>query len=75
MVYVQIQFHPSDRAAYTYTYDGEAPLRPGDTVEVETKRGPVDVEVTGVFWTRPSSVPAHVELKPISRVILCGGAA
>lgn len=75
MVYVQIVFQPHDARSYAYTYDGDAPLAPGDRVEVETKRGPCDVEVVGVCATRPTGVPAHVELKPISRVLLCGGAA
>lgn len=75
MVYVQIQFNPWDQRSYTYTYEGEAQLVPGDRVEVETQRGLSDVEVVGVCVTRPTSVPDHVELKPISRVLLCGGAA
>lgn len=69
MVYVQITFNPWDQRSYTYTYDGEAQLAPGDRVEVETARGVSEVEVVGVCVTRPSSVPAHVECKPIKRII------
>lgn len=47
MRYVQIQFNPWDRQAYTYTYEGDAPLAPGDRVEVETARGVSEVEVVG----------------------------
>lgn len=75
MRYVQITFNPWDQRSYAYSYDGDAPLAPGDRVEVETARGPADVEVVGVCDVRPASVPAHVEIKPITRVLLCGGAA
>ncbi|HRE44839.1 MAG TPA: hypothetical protein PKY87_12845 [Terricaulis sp.] len=72
MVYVQITFNPWDQRSYTYSYDGDAPLAVGDRVEVETKRGHAAVEVVGVIAERPASIPAHVEIKPISRVILSG---
>lgn len=70
MRFVQIKFNPWDRKTYTYTYDGDAPLEPGDKVEVNSaKEGVVEVEVDGVSDVRPAAIPAHIELKPLLRVL------
>lgn len=69
MRYLACKFNPWDRQSYTYTYDGDAHVAPGVEVEVETGRGPALVTVESVHDERPASVPAHVELKAVKRVL------
>jgi hypothetical protein len=63
-------FNPWDRRTYTYTYDGDEPIVEGETrAEVETKNGLVPVTIETVRNERPGGIPAHVELKPIVRLL------
>lgn len=69
MRYVQVKFAPWERRSYSYSYAGDEPIAEGDKVEVRTKDGLVEVIVDGVSDQRPPSVPAHIEIKPIERVL------
>ena len=69
MRYLSVMFNPWDRKTWAYTYDGADPVEPGDRAEVETKNGLVSVTVEAVSDERPASAPAHIELKPIVRVL------
>lgn len=59
--YVQCQFNPWDRRAYTYQNDGE-PVAVGDKVVVENSRGDMTVTVVGICDKAPA-----FQCKPILR--------
>jgi hypothetical protein len=67
MHYVSCRFHRGDPKGYTYAYDGEVDLRPGDKVEVEKSKryggGVCIVEVIG-YVEKPDFA-----CKPILRVL------
>lgn len=37
--YIACKFRPEDGRSYTYHYDGDEPIAPGDVVKVEDARG------------------------------------
>jgi len=53
-MFVSVKFNPRDFRTYTYTYDGDQPLRPGDLVKVETKDGTKTVTVAAVDVKEPA---------------------
>ena len=66
-MFVSVKFNPRHHRTYTYTYDGDQPLRPGDMVKVETNDGIKAVTVTAVDVKKPPFA-----CKPIASVLLEG---
>lgn len=52
-MFVSVKFNPRHDRTYTYTYDGDQPLRPGDMVKVETNDGAKSVTVAAVDLPKP----------------------
>ena len=44
-MFVSVKFRPGDSRAYTYHYDGDAALKQGDLVQVDTHEGRKTVAV------------------------------
>ena len=53
-MFISVKFRPGDSRTYTYAYDGEAPLEPGQAVYVEAKDGRKIVIVDLVDVSEPS---------------------
>lgn len=58
MVYVECRFRPTDNRTYTYEYDGDEPLEPGDFVKVP------DALSGGDGWKRVEVVSITNEAPP-----------
>lgn len=69
MRYVAVKFNEWDRDSYSYTIDDLTPIRPGDGVEVPTKRGQAQAIVLSIEPNRPAHLKPELELKAISRVL------
>lgn len=63
-MFVAVKFNQRHHRTYTYTYDGEQALRPGDMVKVETNDGMKTVEVAAVDVPKPPFA-----CKPIASVL------
>ena len=64
-MFISVNFNAADYQAYTYTYDGEEQLSPGDFVVVETKYGRKPVTVHEVDVSEPP-----FRCKPISSILI-----
>ena len=64
-MFISVKFNAADYRAYTYTYDGEEQLSPGDFVVVETKDGRKPVTVHEVDVLKPT-----FRCKPISAILI-----
>jgi hypothetical protein len=67
-MHLSVKFRRSDRRAYTYTYDGDHPIAPGDQVKIDTRDGIKTVEVVAINLPKPSFA-----CKPILSVLTEGG--
>ena len=63
-MFVSVKFRPEDSRAYTYRYDGDAPLRQGDLVQVDTREGRKTVAVFETDLPEPPFV-----CKPIAAAL------
>ena len=66
-MFVTVKFNPRDNLTYTYSYDGDQQLQPGDLVKVETKNGMKTVTVAEVDVRKPPFA-----CKPIHSVLAEG---
>jgi len=67
-MFVTVKFNPWDTRTYTYAYDGDQSLKPGDLVTVDTPReGSKTVEVVSVDVPEPTFA-----CKPITSVVIEG---
>ena len=64
-MFISVKFNAADYWAYTYTYEGEEQLSPGDFVVVETKDGRKTVTVHEVDVSEP-----QFRCKPISAIMI-----
>lgn len=69
--YLACKFRPADSRTYTYSWDGETPLAPGDKVQVDSPRdeGRMTIEVAAIvpkpsFPTKPIIGKAPEAVKP-----------
>jgi hypothetical protein len=64
-MFISVKFNAADYRSYTYTYEGEEQLSPGDFVVVETKDGRKPVVVHQLNVPEPS-----FRCKPIVAILI-----
>jgi hypothetical protein len=64
-MFISVKFNAADYHAYTYIYDGDEQLSPGDFVVVETKDGRKPVTVHEVDVSEPP-----FRCKPIIAILI-----
>lgn len=63
-MFVAVKFQPADARTYTYRYDGNCEVSPGDFCVVETRDGRRPVEVAAVDLPEPP-----FDCKPIIAIL------
>ncbi|MBC7282604.1 hypothetical protein [Hoeflea sp.] len=68
-MHITVKFNPGDYRAYTYAYDGQEQIEPGDFVIVETREGRKAVQVESVDVPKPDFQCKHISAVLIEKDI------